>query len=255
MLVFLCPTNSETEIHHRNSQLTVFDDNVNVLLLLDVDFYGVNYTSNPGPNFFSFFTQSLPNEIHGDSNITSVGSLYYTITDLISINFTKTISQDVWPTDGFQIKYYVNDFTNTSNNSYYLWLFSNDTSTTVNTSISLNVLNDHCICSETIYNCHNFEQHFDLKNELSIADNDINILRFYAIPDFLDNNFNPLILPQYITIQLQRCNISFEQLSCISTNDNPPLNFSYSLSPNCYSRNIKNFYVTITAPSLNMRSA
>eukprot|EP01084_Bolivina_argentea_P006490 12319_1 len=74
------PTNT---FYYRYSQLTVFDDNI--LLLRH--------------------TTEL-----------KLSALYYSITDLISINFTNTeiiLSNDsIWPSDGFMIKYYLNDFTN-----------------------------------------------------------------------------------------------------------------------------------------------
>eukprot|EP01084_Bolivina_argentea_P184428 318072_1 len=52
-------------------------------------------------------------------------NVYYLVTDLISINFEHTTST-IWPTNGFPIEYILNDFSNSTQNSYY-FLFNLNT--------------------------------------------------------------------------------------------------------------------------------
>eukprot|EP01084_Bolivina_argentea_P215930 366698_1 len=181
---------------YMTSSLMIFDDNI---LLL-------HYLSHSGASNF-----------------------YYTITDLISINFADT-TNTIWPTDDFTIKYYLNDFTNVSLRTYNVSVYCNDTANTINTSIILNISNDNCIYGHSWYNCHHCQQHFNLKNYL-LMDTETEELR---IQFFTGNDL--LILPEYISIQLIRCELSFEIADNTLTKFNPFASFSYSLSPSCYSR-------------------
>eukprot|EP01084_Bolivina_argentea_P039378 72775_1 len=87
-------TQHVTNIISASSELIFFDDNV--ILLKSTDFYDET-------------------------------SLYFTVTDMISMNFTNTISnQHTWPSDGFLIKYYLNDFWNSTNDTYHIWFYTHD---------------------------------------------------------------------------------------------------------------------------------
>eukprot|EP01084_Bolivina_argentea_P030098 55817_1 len=205
--------------YYRQSQLTVIDDNI--LLLL--------------------YKNSHDNSI----------SLHIAITDMISINFTDTISTNVWPSEGFHLMYYLNDFSNYSNDlniMYPMIFYSDETMDGIYADIVLNTSNDSCICNTTIYNCHSCWQHFDLKHYLSLPDNDVMELKFIAI----SKHFHALILPKYITIQLQRCIISFMDLVLSTAGNNPAINFTFALSSNCYSRVDTEYSLSITASSLNL---
>eukprot|EP01084_Bolivina_argentea_P268352 455763_1 len=209
--------------YYRSSQLTVFDDNILLLLY-----------KNPISESFTW---------------------YFTVTDSISINFTNTqTTARVWPSDGFDIKYYLNDFTYLTNNIYHILFYSSDTTIHINTSIVLNTTNDGCICNETIYNCRNCNQHFDLKDHLTLNDNHVNQLTFIAMQNDLNSmrNLQPLILPKYITVKLQRCNISIKNMDRITNSDDPWINFTFALSNNCYSRIGTNFSLDIIAPLVNL---
>eukprot|EP01084_Bolivina_argentea_P248510 415713_1 len=85
------------DINHANtvqfydkSRLAKYDDNV-LLLLSVIDISQIN----------SYSVKDI--------------SLYSTITDLVSINITETeLISKIWPSDRFPIKYYLNDFNNTT---------------------------------------------------------------------------------------------------------------------------------------------
>eukprot|EP01084_Bolivina_argentea_P111322 198666_1 len=174
------------------------------------------------------------------------------VTDLVSINFSNTnMLPEIWPSDGFDIKYYLNDFSNLTNNIYYIFLYSNNTMKSINTSIILNPANDDCICTNNIYNCYNCCQHFELNNFLTVYDNNVAQLTFIPTYSIVKNtNVHPLIVQKYITIKLQRCNISFKNITTFITSDNPSIKFNFTLSPNCYSRIGTNFSLNITAPKI-----
>ena len=75
-------------------------------------------------------------------------AIYYeAITDLISINLeeTESMSKAVWPSEGFYLKYFVNDFSNISN-VYSMWIYSDSLNDFLNESILLDTSNDACIC-------------------------------------------------------------------------------------------------------------
>eukprot|EP01084_Bolivina_argentea_P076147 137982_1 len=96
--------------------------------------------------------------------------IYVSVTHTVSINFTASISENcVWPTDGFIIKYNVNNFDKNRSDVYYINL--DTTYPNINTVIILNISNDHCICNESTFRCHHCQQRFHLQNYLSPKDN------------------------------------------------------------------------------------
>eukprot|EP01084_Bolivina_argentea_P259277 437446_1 len=220
--------------YYRKSHMLAFDDNVLLLIYMRDMQYPQLYL-NP--------------TTHNNSI-----SLLYTITNAISINFTEIMrshQSEIWPSDGFDIKYYLNDFTDTRNNTYFIILYSNDTVSDIHAALTLNTSIDKCVCNETFYNCHDCHQHFYLHPYLSVEDNNISQLNF--IPKFGTNyNFDPLIRPKSIAIKLQRCNISFNDLNTTTTNIKPIIYFRFDLSENCYSRIGSNYSLNITAFEVNI---
>ena len=97
--------NNTMDFYDANSELVVYDDNI----LL---FYN-NHNNNPS-NF------------------------YYLITNEVSINFTNTIST-IWPSNGFPIKYKLNDFSDKNKENYYLSVYCNMTSD-LNATIKISVV-------------------------------------------------------------------------------------------------------------------
>eukprot|EP01083_Nonionella_stella_P042926 115879_1 len=195
----------------RNSQLRIFDDNVLLNVYLDV--------------------------------------IYSTVTETISINFTKTSSTNIWPSDGFPIQYYLNDFRNTINDIYPVFLYTSSTTNNINASIVLNTSDDHCICSE--YNCRNCYQHFSLSQYLSPLDSHVNELQF--VPNYYySDDSDILLLPNLITIGLQRCIISLNSRNSMTNYTNPSIEIKYNLSCNCYSRIEQTFVFNITSPLVNI---
>eukprot|EP01083_Nonionella_stella_P270013 913930_1 len=208
--------------YYRSSQLTVMDDNV--LLLL-----------------------------HRNKN---TFSLYRTITDRISINFKDTKqSSAIWPTDGFNIVYRINDFTNASSDTFDVIFVCQDTTNPIREAIYLNRSNDHCICNQSHYRCDQCYQHFNLSMHLTLDDNYINHLSFSTIyvDDLSLHHSSPLIIPEWIEIELQRCIIAFDIPIRITTSDNPSILIAFNLSSNCFSRINSSFSLDVIAPLLSMR--
>eukprot|EP01084_Bolivina_argentea_P187706 323275_1 len=204
-------TTEYTNIISASSQLMLYDDNI--ILLQSKDF---NHAT----------------------------SLYFTVTNMISINFTSTIlSESIWPSDGFAIKYYLNDFSNQRDYLYHIWFHSKNKSHNINASITLNISNDNCICGD--YNCHNCSQHFELDRYLMLEDNDINEVEFYILSN---NHSDMLILPETIPIKLQRCIITLNIADTTDTN----ITFNFGLSNNCYLRIEEIFSLNITSSSLDI---
>eukprot|EP01084_Bolivina_argentea_P039519 73034_1 len=174
---------------------------------------------------------------------------YSTVTDVVSINLKQTeVMTKVWPTDGFDIQYYINDFSNSSHNSYGMIFYSNDTQNNINISMILNTCNDSCICNDVKYKCYSCHKHFDLKSQLTLKDNDIDELIFTPTFDSIMYNLStPLIIPNSITIPLQRCIISFTKPWVVKSETRNSITSSFELSSNCYQRIGRNFSVNITA--------
>eukprot|EP01083_Nonionella_stella_P203581 742783_1 len=205
--------------NYRESQMAVFDDNV-LLLIHTTD----------------------ANDI----------ALYYALTDVVSINLAETedMTRSVWPSDGFSIKYWLNDFDRNVHESdiditYSIVLYSNDTIEDINMTIVFNTSNDNCSCDESIYKCVHCEQHFDLRSHLSIGDNSVNELQFYP-------HSHSLIIPTQFIILLERCDISLNSLDRFTTDVDPSVNFTFILSQNCHSRSETNFSLNIESMALNI---
>eukprot|EP01084_Bolivina_argentea_P147721 258393_1 len=204
---------------YRHSKLSVMKDNI-LLLLHSTD------------------------HVYPKYSLSDTGSIYvyYTITESLSINFSKTISSKyVWPTDGVDIKYFVNDFAkNITKGIYNIWFNIDDR---VNYNVSLDSSN--CVCNG--YTCIDCNTHLNLTNYMS--SNTANFTLTF-IPQH-GYKFDVLLLPNKISILVQRCKIS---LSCDedTNNNHPTIHINYSLSSNCYERTAKRFIINITSDTLNL---
>eukprot|EP01083_Nonionella_stella_P245775 853903_1 len=231
------------DIHHtthtsyyRKGRMTVFDDN---MLLLFVPHVSLT-ASEEGSD------SPRPVDVYGYHGM----SLYSSVTDAISINFTVTISSEyIWPSDGLAIRYHLNDFTTDANGVYLMWFYNikNNTINDINASIVLNVSNDHCVCEH--YRCKDCYYSLDLAAYLSPMDGEANELLFE--PNNY-RNFDILILPQQITVLLQRCTISFTTNNPSTDNSKKSIQIDYALSDNCYTRTGKTFSSIITVPFFNI---
>eukprot|EP01084_Bolivina_argentea_P304075 525084_1 len=221
----------ENIYYYRKSRLTMVEDNV--LLLL----HTTDYNDRP-----LYYSQPQSNSV----------LLYYAITNMISINLTDTIpTQDIWPSEGFEIKYNLNDFSTSLNGIYYVWFTCNDTNNGINTLIEFNVTEDSCICHG--YKCYACHHYFDVANYLLLEDNNVDELNFYPIPDCTYYDFHLLIRPQYIPIKLQRCVIEFDYINTTyTTSDDASILVTFKLSPNCFSRIGTHFSLNITALVVNI---
>eukprot|EP01084_Bolivina_argentea_P076143 137973_1 len=216
--------------NYRGGQITLFDDNV--LLML--------YATNP-----EYPIRSIVSKSYGLS-------LFYALTELISINFMETTeiieTTLVWPSEGFTIKYRFNDFNEVVKGLYHVY-FQN-VNPPINAIVELNKSDDHCICNETSYDCYQCSQHFELGAYLSTQDNDEDELLF----NISTNLRQTLILPASISIKLIRCSISFNYINKSTTYAEPNIVFQYSLSPSCYFRHNISYLLNITAPAVNLSS-
>eukprot|EP01084_Bolivina_argentea_P063359 115714_1 len=211
-------TNSERAMYSRNSHLNIVDDNLlSLSIMIDAQLF-----------------------------------VFYAVTNPVSINFERTTCK-IWPSEGFQVKYYANDFTITSlNRTYYAAFYLNETIKSVNVTLVLNTFADNCICDKMDYKCFNCNQYYDLKQNLSLLDTSQK-LTFGISPMYSLANLDALIQPESITIYLQRCYVSFFNLGTNFTTTNEPIiQLKFSLSSNCYSRPGVNFSVNITASAVLM---
>eukprot|EP01084_Bolivina_argentea_P217774 369701_1 len=151
-----------------------------------------------------------------------------------------------WPSDGFEIRYSFNDFhQSTQIHTYIIQFYCNQTETIIKHTILINKQLNDCICNINSYNCYECHQYFNLGEYLQVADNHLDILHFTLLSS-PTNNEDILILPNFITIALQRCHITFTNINPISDSDNPLLRFTYLInSPNCFSRTGSNFSLRI----------
>eukprot|EP01084_Bolivina_argentea_P205047 350305_1 len=226
--------------YYRQSQLTSYDDNI--LLLMQ-------FTDGRYPDEF-VDTSWDHNSLFFDPNKHNMSiRLYYTITELISINFTQSLSSNsVWPSDGFTIKYYLNDLVNISNGTYHIqFCLQNDIANKINISMILDTSKDHCACKD--YNCAECYQHLNLSDHIFPIHINSNSLRFVVKHGY---NFDVLFLPEHIDIKLERCNISVQLQNSTTTNINPLIPFHFLLSQNCFVRLGEIFVVNITTLSLNI---
>eukprot|EP01084_Bolivina_argentea_P079105 143544_1 len=172
------------------------------------------------------------------------------VTNNVSINFASTEKTEaVWPSDGFDIKYYINDFNSNLTHDYHVLFYSNDILNDPNHSVTLNTIEDHCTCDESFYKCYNCQQHFDLQTHLTLIDNIAEklILRVRYIGGVQYSN--PLILPRSLTIPLQRCIISITKPWITSIGVHSSIISQFSLSYNCMSRT--NFSLNIQTVSVS----
>eukprot|EP01084_Bolivina_argentea_P018904 35166_1 len=215
--------------YYRRSSFAVFDDNILLMLHVIDDNFPYEYNGTKSNNIL----------------------LYYAVTDLISIDFTETltiINEPVWPTDGFPIKYYVDDFSNQLNDTYSIWFNSEDTLGGISAHILLDIARDNCICNKTTYNYYHCEHHFHLQRYLSVKDNDIANLTFSCS----NNDSWTLILPESITIPLTRCLLTFKYIDKSTTNQDPEIEFRFNLSSDCDSRIGTSFTLNITSQIVNI---
>eukprot|EP01084_Bolivina_argentea_P006643 12595_1 len=212
--------------YYRDSAFAYFDDNIWIMVTVNDGILPVNYAENK----------------------TKTISMYYAATAVVSINFTQTIlMHHVWPSDGLEIKYYLNDF-NDPTLSIYSISFST-LAKTINASVTLNTSKDDCTCNQ--YNCYDCNYHFDIAHYLSPKNNDIKELTFTPKHNY---SFEILFLPKEFNIQLQRCNLSIHMVKATTSNLDPSIHFNFSLSNNCYSRKGKRYIVDIKAKKLNVSS-
>eukprot|EP01084_Bolivina_argentea_P020541 38192_1 len=213
---------------YRASQLAVMEDNV--LLLL--------HAADPNVPVYS---TAITSEFI---------SLYFALTEVISINLTETIQlNSIWPSDGFVIKYNINDFSDYRNNIYNI-TFNSD-NPYIKAVVTLIASRDNCICNKTRYNynCYNCQTKFNLDKYLTIKNNGISNINIMLTTD----QSSTLILPKHIPITLTRCNISFDYVDKSTTKNDPSIKFHFSLSNNCYSRINETFSLNIIASVVHIR--
>eukprot|EP01084_Bolivina_argentea_P288818 495778_1 len=218
--------------YYRASQLTMFDDNILLLFQQRYDRY------------------PLELEIYSEDYI----SLYYGITHIISINFAlSVIDLPIWPSDGFMIRYNLNDFRNVTKQIYEVILYFDNTKHPIIESIVLSVLKDNCACIST-YKCYNCSQYFNTSNYLSTAENELNHLKF--IPSTCTSEFHcsALVLPESFNIALQRCEISLTLINNTISNKDLSIHFAFTLSENCFTRDGAQFSLQIDAERVNISS-
>eukprot|EP01084_Bolivina_argentea_P169533 293881_1 len=214
-------------IRHKEAQLTIFDDNI--LLLLQ------------------------------NSQVHHSLSMYFSVTEISAVHFKKL--DDVWPSDTFAIEYYINDFNayfskNTKPN-YQIGFYSNDTieEFTIYYNLTINdcsfndkfVLNweDNISYDGCIFDGINLQQH------LSVEDDHIDELKLFPIVNTESYGSNLLIRPNHITVTLQRCIITLDELVHKSTTQ-PTIWFNYYTSSNCFSKSTNNYSFNIVANRLNV---
>eukprot|EP01083_Nonionella_stella_P015947 44612_1 len=213
--------------YYRASQLTVFDDNV--LLLLHKTY------------------AQYPKDIRVPSK--DFIALYYAITYRISINFTLTMTENAtFPSDALWIQYYVNNFDDIYT-TYRVLLQSINTMHLIHAVIILNISTDDCICNEIEYNCYNCSHYFNLREHLTVVDNNVDVLQLNAT--LIDHN-HFLILPKIIAIKLQRCKIFFDDLNETTSSNNPFIYFTFNLSELCFTEKGKMYSLNIQAIKISI---
>ncbi len=204
--------NPINRLNQRNNHLAVFDDNI---LLL--------YSNNQQFN------------------------LYFTVTNDISINISNTITT-LWPSDGILFEYYLNDFSEKKQGRYELYFDFNATEGIRKTVIVFDTAKDHCICDG--YNCHECNHYFNLSQHLTTADNGIDrILCNLAVTDA---NMDILLLPDTISIKLERCKIEFANTKFSTNSDNPLIRFTFHLDEICNLRLGVNYSLSIISEQVKI---
>eukprot|EP01083_Nonionella_stella_P039248 106754_1 len=209
---------------YRTSSLAMYDDNILLLFHATDDIYPETYDGVPFKH----------------------ASLYYSITELISVNFTSTIQCDIWPSDGFDIRYVLNDFSDLSLDLYDIYFV--DVENEYNLSIVLNTLHDDCVYINE-YQRENCWQHLNICDYIWFNDGNIRTLQFIPMQRSFD--VDVLLLPKVITLRFQYCNLSLQVKQTSTNNLNAIVTFLYDLSHNCYSRMAQPFVIYITTKTGN----
>eukprot|EP01084_Bolivina_argentea_P105609 189123_1 len=217
--------------YYRSSIITSVDDNVLMMATFTDAYYPLQTNTNK-------------------HQCVQVSLLY---TDPISINFeeTETFSNNIWPSDGITVRYYViNSYSETLHMMpYYVRFYSGDTETPINESVTLNITQDGCICTlHPIRRCDGCKQHFPLSN-LIVSDNQIKILTLHVSSINTFGN-SPLIVSTDIKLRLQHCTISLNTINRFSTGKNPYINITFNLSDECFTRIGYAFAFTLSIMSL-----
>eukprot|EP01084_Bolivina_argentea_P034912 64677_1 len=217
----------------------------------------IMYTDGDVYNSFSTLAVYSDNVLLFYNPLAVDSTIYYLITDLVSINFEQTTPKSVvWPSDGFEIKYILSDFSQADTTYYSFIFYTNSVTNSSNTTIRVyrnSNINECEICHE--YNtCHHCNKSFQLNSVLDPSDGHIKELLFYVSSSPINNNnFEILTLPmhpQYISITLERCHISFDDGSVNVVTAGMAISFKYILSSNCYSRIGYMFSITISSPTI-----
>eukprot|EP01083_Nonionella_stella_P052125 138419_1 len=220
---------------------------IDVLIKSNMPYYRLSQLTAIGDNALLMF---------GRDNLGYGFLLYYIITDLVSIDFENTATgYPIWPSDGFDIEYHLNDFTNVTHEVYYAILHCDDTINRIDEILALNISRDKCLCNQlnqTGYICYSCHQHFDLERYLSLRDIEIDSLTFRLRHLDSDDVISPLIIPKQITMTMQRCIVFITVPTTVTTDDNPSISVSFSFSSNCYNRSDEPFSLNISGPSVNI---
>lgn len=220
---------------HRRSQLTVFDDNILLLyslwgtvdLFLRWGYVGIDHLfSAPNINFTL-------------GEFDPFSSLYFAITHLVSINFAATITT-IWPSEGIRFKYYLNDFNENKFQLYPVNIVSDDLGVFINETLTMQPTKNECVCEG--YRCQDCDYYYNLSQFISTTDYAIGLVTLSIQSELEDI----LIIPDEISIQLQRCHVTFDIINSVTNIGNPMIQFEFSYATdNCYSHHNPWFTVAI----------
>eukprot|EP01083_Nonionella_stella_P008745 25274_1 len=161
---------------------------------------------------------------------------YYLVTESISIRFTITHS-DIWPSNGIDIVYSVNDFLHVANDIYYVNFTD---SQHMQIPVILNISSDDCICLN--YKCSECHQNLNISHYLSPKGTPVDYLQLAPTHNY---DFDVLLLPQVMLVSLHRCNLSLNVSEWTSSKMALSITLQYNLSTNCYSRHGQTFAASI----------
>eukprot|EP01084_Bolivina_argentea_P191406 328784_1 len=177
---------------------------------------------------------------------------YFLTTDWLMIRFEPIVSSAssiIWPSDGINIQYYVINRLELTNNFYHVQIYCDNISAQINESLVLNATKDGCDCP-TVSQCENCAKYFALQNYITLMDNNITELTLHMSAKkyvFGANQVAEPFLPvKYISISLQRCIITFYNVTTQTNNNNPSIRISYTLINECYLRNKTNYSLNVT---------
>eukprot|EP01083_Nonionella_stella_P117452 350062_1 len=125
-------------------------------------------------------------------------------------------------------------------------LYCNDTRHSIIAPLHLNVSND-CKCDKHIYNCYDCVQYFNLTQHLQVWDNNVYTLNIYPVYTDESSDEHVYIRPKMLTINMQRCIISFTLSNAKKTVSiyHPVIAFTFDLSSNCSARAGTTFFVGV----------